>query len=41
MQGVIGKDPHLVPVVNNARAVVAHGTRLRQTHHGDDDDFDL
>ena len=38
-QGVIQKDPHLVPVVNSVRAVATHGTRLRQNH--DDDDFDL
>jgi len=39
--GVIQKDPHSVPVVNNVRAVATHGTRLRQNHHDDDDDFDL
>ncbi|KAI0303271.1 thioredoxin-like protein [Russula brevipes] len=40
--GVIQKDSHLVPVVSNARAVVSHGTRLRQDRHDDDDDdFDL
>ncbi|KAI9512214.1 thioredoxin-like protein [Russula earlei] len=36
--GVIQKDPHL-PIVNNARAVVAHGTLLGKDD--DDDDFDL
>ncbi|KAH9977928.1 thioredoxin-like protein [Lactifluus volemus] len=40
--GVIQKDPHFVPVVNHARAVVSRGTRLRQDRHDDnDDDFDL
>ena len=41
MQGVIQKDPHIMPVVNNARAVVTHGTRLRQNQHDDDDDDDF
>ena len=41
MQGVIQKDPHLVPVINNARAVVAHGSRLRQNRYDDDDDDDF
>ena len=40
MEGVIQKDP-LVSVVNNSRAVVAQGTRLRQNRHDDDDEFDL
>lgn len=40
-QGVIQKDSHSVPVVNSVRAVAAHGTRLRQNYHDDDDDFDL
>jgi hypothetical protein len=41
IQGVIQKDPRLGFVVNNARAVVAQGTRLRQDRRDDDDDFDL
>jgi len=39
--GVIQKDPRLVSIVNNARAVVAQGTGLRQDRCDDDDDFDL
>jgi len=39
--GVIQKDSHSVPVVDSVRAVAAHGTRLRQNHDDDDDDFDL
>lgn len=39
-EGVIQKDP-LVPVVNNARAVVAQGTGLRQNRYDDDDEFDI
>ncbi|KAF8505635.1 DNA photolyase [Russula emetica] len=29
------------PFQENVRAVATHGTRLRQNHHDDDDDFDL
>jgi len=40
--GVLQKNPHFVPVVKHARAVVSHGTRLRQDRQEDDDDeFDL
>jgi len=41
MQGVIQKDHRLVSVVNNAQAVVAQGTRLRQDRRDDDDDDDF
>ena len=41
IQGVIQKESHSAPVVNNVRAVAARGNRLRQCHHDDDDDFDL
>jgi len=40
-KGVIQKDPHSDPVVNSVRTVATHGTRLRQNHRDDDDDFDL
>lgn len=39
--GVIQKDPHFVPVVNNARGVLAHGAHLRHDRYDEDDDFDL
>jgi hypothetical protein len=41
VQGVIQKEPLSLPVVNNVRAMATHGSRLRQNHHDDDDDFDL
>lgn len=40
--GVIQKNSSDTSVVKHARAVVSHGTRLRQDHpDNDDDDFDL
>ena len=40
-QGVIHKDSNTTSVVKHARAVVSHGTRLRQDSHDDDDDDDF
>jgi len=41
MQGVIQKEPQSVPVVNNVRAMAAHGSRLLRQNHYHHDDFDL